>query len=152
MKLVLVQHGEALPKDQDPNRPLTEAGRRDIDALSTFLSQANRLPSRVLHSGKARARQSAEVLSVGNAPQARAGLEPDADAAALAREAADWRADTMVVGHQPFLGKLTSFLLTGDETAVQVAFEPGSAVCLERDESGAWALAWMVRPELLSAG
>jgi phosphohistidine phosphatase len=151
VKLVLVQHGEALPKDEDPDRPLTDRGRQDVSALSTFLSQAEELPALVLHSGKARARQSAEVLSVGSAPQVRDGLAPNDDTAAFAGELAAWREDAMVVGHQPFLGKLASRLLTGNETAVALAFEPASAVCLERDGEGRWRVAWMVRPELLRA-
>lgn len=149
MKLVLVQHGVALPKDQDPDRPLTEAGRQAVDALSTFLSQAGELPRHIYHSGKTRARQTAETLSVGRAPQARDDLAPDADPAAFAREAGTWGANAMVVGHQPFLGKLASLLLSGDETAIAIDFQPGTAVCVERDDADGWRLAWMVRPELL---
>lgn len=149
MKLVLVQHGRALPKDQDPDRPLSEAGRQRVDALSTFLSQAGELPRRIYHSGKARARQTAETLSVGDAPRGRDDLLPESDPAAFVQEVTTWTASTMVVGHQPFLGKLASLLLTGEETALTIAFQPGTAVCLERDDGGGWSLAWMVRPELL---
>jgi phosphohistidine phosphatase len=91
------------------------------------------------------------VLSVGSAPQVRDGIAPNDDTAAFAGELAAWREDAMLVGHQPFLGKLASRLLTGDETAVALAFEPASAVCLERGDEGRWRVAWMVRPELLRA-
>lgn len=151
MRIVLVQHGLAFAKDEDPDRPLTDTGRRDMNALSTLLSQTNQLPERVLHSGRARARQSAELLSVATAPQARDGLAPDDPPDALAEEAGTWREDVMIVGHQPFLGRFASQLLTGSADAVTVRFQPGSALCLERGEDGRWALAWMVAADLLAA-
>ncbi len=60
----------------------------------------------------------------------------------------------MVVGHLPFMGRLAAYLVAGSEDAVVAAFQPGTVVCLERadgdeDGGGGWALAWMVRPELL---
>jgi len=149
MQLVLVQHGEAVSKEQDPNRPLTDAGRRDVDALATFLGRAEAVPATVWHSGKPRARQTAETLSVGNAAEARGGLGPQDDVDALAGELAERWSDLMIVGHQPFLGRLASRLLTGTSDGLAVAFEPGSALALARGEAG-WALAWMVRPGLIS--
>jgi len=148
MQLVLVQHGEAVPKDRDPIRPLTETGRRDVDVLATFLGRAEAVPPTVWHSGKPRARQTAETLSVGNAAEAREGLGPSDDVEPLAAELAERRSDLMIVGHQPFLGRLASRLLTGAADGLAVAFEPGSALALERGEEG-WTLAWMVRPDLI---
>ncbi len=31
-----------------------------------------------------------------------------------------------------------------------LAFQPGTLACLEKDPDGGWALAWMLRPELLA--
>jgi phosphohistidine phosphatase len=31
MKLYLMQHGQAMAKEQDPERPLTQQGRQDVD-------------------------------------------------------------------------------------------------------------------------
>jgi phosphohistidine phosphatase SixA len=55
----------------------------------------------------------------------------------------------MVVGHLPLLGKLVSRLVTGSKEPALVTFVPGAVVCLERSESGSWAVSWMVRRELL---
>ncbi|SDG01794.1 phosphohistidine phosphatase, SixA [Limimonas halophila] len=151
MQLVLVQHGQAVPKDQDPSRPLTDTGRRDADALASFLGRAEAVPPTVWHSGKPRARQTAETLSVGNAAAARDGLGPSDDVEPVAAELAERQSDLMIVGHQPFLGRLASRLLTGDPAGMTVAFEPGSAVGLDRTDEG-WALAWMVRPGLFTRG
>jgi phosphohistidine phosphatase SixA len=60
-------------------------------------------------------------------------------------------ADTLLAGHQPFLGRLTSLLLAGDPDGVSLGFAPGSVACLEAQPGGTWSLLWMVRPELLSA-
>src|SRR5688572_29245639 len=37
MRLYLVQHGEAVPEQVDPQRPLSEAGRRDVQAMARLL-------------------------------------------------------------------------------------------------------------------
>jgi phosphohistidine phosphatase len=58
----------------------------------------------------------------------------------------------MIVGHLPFLSRLASTLLIGDETVALVAFRNGGVVCLERgEEKGRWRLTWAVVPELLGA-
>ena len=63
-----------------------------------------------------------------------------------------WSQDTLVAGHQPFLGRLVALLLAGRPEPAVVDCRPGSVACLERDAAGRWMLAWMVRPELLVGG
>ena len=55
----------------------------------------------------------------------------------------------MIVGHLPFMANAVCLMLTGDEGRAAVDFRPGSLVCLEREADGPWALAWMIRPELV---
>jgi len=52
-------------------------------------------------------------------------------------------------GHLPFMSKLVSALVAGDEEAPMVAFQPGSMVCVERDSEGRWQIVWMIRPDTL---
>ena len=154
MRLYLVQHGEALPKEENPDRPLSPRGELDVARLAEFLGNAGVRVSRVIHSGKTRARQSAEILVEAVAPGREAvevaGLAPKDEVEPFARQVKEWSEDAMVVGHLPFLGRLTPLLAAcgaGDQVA---AFRPGSVVCLERcDEAGVWSIAWMIRPELL---
>ncbi len=47
------------------------------------------------------------------------------------------------------MARLVSRLCGASEGRQAVAFEPGSVACLERRDEGAWALAWMIRPELV---
>lgn len=63
MKIYLVQHGDSLDKDIDPERPLSDQGQKDIQLLSNFLSPLKIEVSCVYHSGKLRAQQTAESLS-----------------------------------------------------------------------------------------
>lgn len=154
MKLYLVQHGEALAKEVDPARPLSERGRREVERVARALGDAGLRVARVVHSGKTRAEQTAAILAAvlcpGGECEARDGIDPTDPTDALAYEAEAWDEDVMVVGHLPFMARLASRLAAGDEEAGAVAFRPGSVVCFERGEGNGWAIAWMLRPELLA--
>ena len=151
MKLYLVQHGQAMAKDQDPERPLTEQGRQNIELLARFLQQAEIRVERVIHSGKLRARQTAEglaaVVAPGIEPEVSGLLGPNDNPKAFDWQSESWDRDTLVVGHLPFMAKLVAHLVAADEQLPLVAFRPGSLVCLERND-GYWQIAWMLRPEL----
>lgn len=153
MKLYLVQHGEALPKEADSDRSLSDQGRQDVERLARFLADRRIRVSQVWHSGKLRAQQTAEVLAAAVAPgvkaEARAGLAPNDPIEAFAEMLAAWSEDTMVVGHLPFMARLVTCLAAKSDDGKVVNYLPGSLVCLERDEDGAWAIAWMLRPELM---
>ncbi len=154
MKLYLVQHGEAIPKEKDPARPLSAKGKADMERMASFLARSGVRAAKVIHSGKRRARDTAVILAgplgPGVVEEAAFGLAPNDSTDRLAEAAADWNEDAMVVGHLPFMGRMVALLTCGDEAAAAVQFEPGTVACLERRENGsAWTLAWMVRPSLL---
>jgi phosphohistidine phosphatase len=154
MRIYLVQHGEAVPAEVDPERPLSQAGEADVRRLAAFLRRSGVGVARILHSGKRRAQQTAELLAAALEPnvepEARAGLSPNDSTASVAQEAAGWEQDTMLIGHLPFMARLANRLIVGREDAGLVAFRPGSVLCLERTEQRAWTIAWMLRPELLA--
>ena len=66
-----------------------------------------------------------------------------------AAQARDWNEDTLLAGHQPFMGRLVTVLVAGREDPAVLAFQPGSIACLERNPAGGWEIVWMLRPELL---
>ena len=152
MRLYLVQHGEAVDKTVDPERPLSEQGREDVAAMAGRLSDAGVHVERVWHSGKLRAAEAAGLLAKtvikGGGTEAISGISPNDDVAAFAQDADVWGQDTLVVGHLPFMGQLVSHLVTGNAEMPLVAFRPGSVVCLERGVDGGWLLLWMLRPGL----
>lgn len=153
MKLYLVQHGEACAKDVDPERPLTDQGNADIDRLAFFLKQAGIRVEQVIHSGKLRAAQTAELLAMaiapGVEPESSGIINPNDDPRAFDWQSDSWDRDTLVVGHLPFMAKLVSHLVIEDENRYIAAFQPGSVVCLQRTDTAHWQIAWMIRPELL---
>jgi phosphohistidine phosphatase len=152
MKLYLMQHGVAVAKEQDPDRPLSEQGGRDVMAMADFLRGAGVKPKRVVHSGKLRARQSAEIAAAQletDELTVMKGILPNDPAMAFADLTAEWTRDTLVVGHLPFLAKAACLMLTGDEGHAAIRFTPGTVVCLEREPGEPWELGWMVRPEAL---
>lgn len=154
MRLYLVRHGEAKPKQQDPQRRLTAKGLRDVRKAADFIKPLGLSVDAVWHSGKARAARTAEILAsvitVSQGALQREGLAPNDPIGLTAKELSSFDEDLMIVGHMPFLGKLASALVAGDESADVVAFQQGGIICLERDEGGIWRLGWMVIPELLS--
>jgi phosphohistidine phosphatase len=152
MHLYLAQHGYAKDKSEDPNRPLTEKGRDEVERVGQALQRLLLQVQEVWHSGKTRAMQTAKILSLTvEAAQGitqREGLGPTDDVAPIAEALRESGHDMMLVGHLPFLDRLASLLLAGDEEAGIVAFRKGGVVCLEFEDNH-WAVAWMLTPDLL---
>jgi phosphohistidine phosphatase len=154
MKLYLIQHGDAVPKDIDPDRPLSDKGRQDVGNAALFLKTSQYPVKKILHSGKTRALQTAQIFSDILTPDHTVeridGIAPNDPVENFAQRLPYFSDLTMVVGHLPFMGKLTSLLLTGNEDTEIVTFQPGSVVCLERNSNTHWSLNWMIRPELFA--
>jgi phosphohistidine phosphatase len=153
MRLYLVQHGEATPEEVDPSRPLTPRGSQDVQKIASFLRQIPTGPFIIRHSGKLRARQTAEIIAAalgsGCQVQRSEHLSPNDPIQNLIQEIGKMTSDLMLVGHLPFLGKLASFLLAGSESLNPAAFRQGGVVCLQRKEDRTWQVTWMVIPEIL---
>lgn len=152
MKLYIVQHGEAAPKERHPDRPLTEKGMADIEVLAGFLKRIRVPVQRIYHSGKTRAVQTAEILAQVLKLQCdmeeSALLNPGDPPGPLIEQVLERCEDAIIAGHLPFVARFVSALVTGDQAHAVTDFQPGCAVCLERDGDG-WQVVWMVRPEVL---
>lgn len=152
MRLYLVQHGDALAKEIAPARPLSAEGQKDAVRLASFLGGRVEV-ARIVHSGKLRAEQTADLLAVSVAPgkpvEAISGISPHDEVEPFVEQALGWGGDTLVVGHLPFMAKLVAQLVTGSEEMTITAYQPGSIVCLESGEGDGWQIQWMIRPELL---
>lgn len=154
MRLYVVQHGEAQPEAVSAERELTPQGRLDAGRLADLLGARGVRAARVYHSGKMRARQTAEILAArlapATSPEVLPGLNPNDPVQPVAAQARAWNEDTLLAGHQPFLGRLATLLAAGREDPPVLAFQQGSIACLERNPAGGWEIAWMLRPELLA--
>jgi phosphohistidine phosphatase len=154
MNLYLVQHAESKPKEEDPQRSLSDKGEADVEKVAAFVSEHTTLRiDRIFHSGKTRARQTAEVLTrYLNPPggvSVAEGLEPLAEPSVWANQLAEEKENLMLVGHLPHLDKLAAKLICGNEANSAVMFQNAGIVCLIRDDSGVWSLNWMVTPQML---
>src|SRR5437899_6204384 len=63
MRVYLVQHGEAKPEEEDPDRHLTERGIADVQKVADFLRPLKLSVLATWHSGKPRALQTAQILA-----------------------------------------------------------------------------------------
>jgi phosphohistidine phosphatase len=153
MRVYLMQHGKPLPKEEDPDRPLSDQGKVDVGRVGEFLRKSGVKVQEAFHSGKTRARQTAEImlsqLNPGLEAIEKAGLSPMDDVKEIAAEIKGAERDLLITGHLPHLGKLASLLVAGDEAVPVVRFQQGGVVCLEKDEEGGWSVAWMVVPEII---
>lgn len=150
MKLYLVRHGEALSKDVDPECGLSDAGKRDVERIASFMKNGSMLVSQILHSGKARTRQTAQIIAAHITTaievQEADGLKPNDPVEHYAFETRGYKDDTMLVGHLPFMGRLASRLVSGSEDAAGFNFHTGTVLCLDRCGRGCWSVEWMVNP------
>ena len=149
MALYLVQHARALSEQEDPERGISELGRSEVERIASVAKGYGVRVKKIVHSDKKRARQTAGILAQFLEPSSvepASGLHPQDDVTALAvalRSEDDW----MIVGHMPFVSKLTSHLVIGRAEPAVFAFQNGGIVCLEEvPGSDTWIIKWALMP------
>lgn len=152
MKSILVQHAQAISKEVDPERPLSPEGQATIQAMAAYAASNLDLElGRIWHSGKRRARETAEILNarLGTSIGVRSSedLSPMDDPRIWAERLAGMSHDVMLVGHLPHLSRLASLLLCGEADLEPIAFQNAGFVCLEHIQ--AWKVRWILTPDLL---
>ena len=142
--LGLLHHADAVDALRDPQRPLSEVGRAHADRIAVRAQARGLKPDVIWHSGKLRARQTAEALwrhcnPLAEFSAARA-LQPD--------DPPEWIKDVVtvdprlivLVGHMPHLARLYR-LLIGAGVEPTADFPLHGLVALVR-ESGTWVESW----------
>ncbi len=148
MTVYFVQHGLALTKEEDPNRPLSQTGKLEVKSISQYLQTQGIKINGVYHSGKTRAEETAQIfanqIGDGNVNQL-IGMNPNDDvrefATILKFE------NTMYIGHLPHLEKLISFLITGSTNTNVVKLVNAGVVCVEKNSLG-YYIDWYLKPSL----
>jgi len=149
MRVYLVHHGEATGPDVDARRPLTPWGRQRVEQLAADAASRGAKPGVVWHSGKLRARQTAEAFwRACNALaelSASKDLQPT-DAPAWMRDRLRGESrDVMIVGHFPHLPALLASLL-GEPDGSPGEFPPHGVVALETmDDGETWKEIWRLK-------
>lgn len=148
MALYFVQHGLAQSKEENPNRPLSLAGKDDAERIASFLGKRRLTIREVCHSGKTRALETAQIFAdqfKGSNICQLSGMSPNDDVREFAKRMN--LENMMYVGHLPHLEKLISFLITGDEGKPVIKFVNSGVVCLEKKDSGFY-IDWYLKPAL----
>ncbi len=154
MAIYLVQHGISLPKTEDPDPGLSPEGAADAQRIASVANSYHVNVHRIFHSGKKRARQTAEIFEQALTPaggmEAISGLKPMDDPLLLARQL-DPASDTLYVGHLPFLSSLVSYLITGSVDTPVFQLQNAGLLCLDRlPDNGPWVICWGLMPKLIS--
>ena len=147
-RLYFAQHGLAVDKVDDPERPLSEQGIRQSTQMATQLHDAKVAISCIFHSGKLRALQTAEIFAkqlainpVSAVDYLSANNDVRQSANHLDSDAA------LFIGHLPHLDKLTAYLLTGNENNHIINFQNSGVLCLENDQAQ-YHIQWYITPDM----
>ena len=152
MNLFLMQHAEAVDKSVDPERPLTQKGRDETVKVAAYAAKhCGMSVLAVTHSGKLRARQTAELFAMeiealqGVVPVK--DLDPDSNPAIWKERLGLMQDDVIIVGHLPHLSRLASLLLCGDADKEIIEFHNAGLVCLKKDSPEDWRVQYIILPE-----
>jgi len=162
-ELLVMRHAKSdwgAKAESDLERPLADRGRKAAARVGRFLAAVDRVPSLVLCSPAARARETAEIAAGaggwGSALEivdALYGGDCEGVVETL-NQVAEEHPRVMVVGHEPTWSALVSRLVGGGRVAMPTA----AVACVTFSECG-WAevatsrgvLEWLVTPRLLKA-
>lgn len=151
MELYFAQHGEAKSKDEDPDRPLTAEGRAQTERVARAAADGGLRVDAIWHSGKTRARQTAEIfaeaLEPANGVDRREWLGPLDDPRKALEAARENGEPVLLVGHKPYMSRLPGLLLTGNPEAEVVDVRYSGIGALAETDDG-WTLRWYLGPEL----
>ncbi len=151
MKLYLMRHGEAYSNEERFERPLNPRGKNEVLQMAIYLKNEASNVSRVLHSDKLRAIETAQIVAnelglIGKL-QLLPTLDPDEDVYKLVGDLHEFSEDIIMVGHLPNLALLASFILTGNITSPNISFLTATVACFEKTDQ--WNLKWTLDPSSL---
>ncbi|MDH5369405.1 MAG: phosphohistidine phosphatase SixA [Gammaproteobacteria bacterium] len=153
MKLYLMRHGEALSPQEDPERGLSNNGKFKIESVAKHLQQQDLTLQHVYHSTKKRAQQTAEIMahiiSPGITPVAHKNITPNDDPTLILAEINNWKEDTLITSHLPFIPNLMTLLTGKDAFLSAITFETGTIICLKKENNSVWEMEWATCPSEL---
>ena len=162
MNLYIVRHAIAVERgtegyEDDSQRPLTDEGRKKMKKITKALERLGVKPDVILTSPYVRARDTAKILAdrydMTDKIFFSDNLIPPGNFEALVFEIHEKYdlANIALVGHEPMLSSLISWLMTGD-TDARINLKKGGVAYLSSDslyQDGRANLEWLLTPALL---
>ncbi len=151
MALYLVQHGKSLSKENDPEQGLSEEGIAEVQRIANVAKGYGVKAASIKHSVKKRARRTAEIfapalLAEGDIKEI-TGLKPMDDIKVIAK-GLNSKDNIMLVGHLPFMERLTAYLITGSPDGEVFKFQNGGIVCMDQTAQENWVIKWTLMPNI----
>ena len=132
--IYLVHHADAVGPEVEPQRPLSIAGRNHAEQLAAAAAARGVKPVAIWHSGKLRAKQTAEPFLRLCNPLAEfsaiRGLQPTDPPGSIKDLVTGEQREVMLVGHMPNLPRVLTLLVRGDESSL-LSFPLHGAIALE---------------------
>ncbi len=153
MNLYLVRH--ASYDKHNPEKSLSPEGREEIKLTANHLKYKEiQQVSVIYHSGKTRARQTAEIISRFINPTegliTAEDLDPMDPPQVWDEKLSGTNDDIMLVGHLPFMANLAEHLLGEKFNNKDIDFKAATIVCLSKQNGGGWEHKWTLSPWMLN--
>jgi phosphohistidine phosphatase len=157
MQIYLMQHGEAVPEEQDAERPLSAEGTAQVETAAEAIHRLRLHFDVMIASPKLRSRQTAAIVAARIGFPAHAIAEtdlvtPSAPVDPALKYLAQFAAGetVFIAGHLPSLAQIAASLLTG-LSGVAVHFENGGLCRIDVDTlpTHAGVLRWSLTREHL---
>jgi phosphohistidine phosphatase len=147
MRVYLVHHGVAVGPEEDPRRPLSAVGLANAARVAAKAAALGAKPEVVWHSGKLRAKQTAqEFWRACNALaefSASKDLQPDDPPQWIRDRLRAEPRDIAIAGHFPHLPRLLALLTSGGEAGADFPIN-GVVALVTNDEGESWRELWRV--------
>ena len=150
MRLVLVHHGDAVGPEVDPRRPLSPWGREAVQRLATEAAARGVKPAVIWHSGKLRAKETAEAFWRACNPfaefSATRDLQPDDPPEWMRDRLRGESRDILIAGHYPHLPRLLLLLLVPSGGDPAPFPQNGVVALISNDEGATFSEEWRRDP------
>lgn len=148
-QLYFAQHGLAVDKAINPDRPLSDAGKKQTRHIARLLHRNAVDIHQIFHSGKLRASQTADIFAEVLQTDSISAVDHFAPNDDVTKSATTLTHDkALYVGHLPHLEKLVTYLLTGDENQSVINFRNSAVACLIKPDQG-YQLSWHLLPDMI---
>ena len=134
MYLYLIQHARSKPVTEDPERGISSIGKKETLEICRYIKTEDIKTDEIWVSSKKRSQETADLItmntSLENIIYEKDFLNPDDPVETAAKFINHRKKTIMIVGHLPFLSKLSSFLLTGSVNYQLIKYRNSGIVTL----------------------